>query len=453
MPELFICHAPADRALAETIVAYLEPADGISLVREECAQAALPDAWEAAEDAIGAILLLSQDSIPAVSTREVWGRLLESVSQKRGPSVLSVVVQRCNYPKILENHTRLIEWPSPDTDPKDALRTLSRWLFDLTAETESATPALPRLPGFEGRRDELERLFSALVDQPGRISLAGRAGAGKTALAHEFARRARPWFRDVIWIPAGLRPDMQVLNDLRPALDARRVLVVLDNLGPGIELPPTTRESLLITTRNRGPGTLDLVRVASPTLRLPDGDAARLWHAMAACHPERILLPLAARIAGFDQMADARRIASTLAARGLIHAFDESGDAFWMPLASRAAAETESLRLAHAAALAELMRKLPVQDRLAYRAEITASLEWALDNDWSHAPSIAWPAAAALRKTHPDEAIQVMVALRAAAHVRGEDRWVHDCDEELSWLTNAPLSRMAVAEPEQASLW
>jgi len=67
----------------------------------------------------------------------------------------------------------------------------------------------PRIAGFTGRADELDRLDeiltqerSAAVTQVGRAAVQGMGGVGKTALAVEYANRFRNLYDGVWWCPA-----------------------------------------------------------------------------------------------------------------------------------------------------------------------------------------------------------------------------------------------------------
>ena len=70
----------------------------------------------------------------------------------------------------------------------------------------------PRIAGFTGRADELDRLDAILtqdrpaaVTQVGRAAVQGMGGVGKTALAVEYANRFRNLYDGVWWCPAETR--------------------------------------------------------------------------------------------------------------------------------------------------------------------------------------------------------------------------------------------------------
>jgi predicted ATPase/DNA-binding SARP family transcriptional activator len=151
-------------------------------------------------------------------------------------------------------------------------------LLDAPAVSEPAAPA-PPLTSFIGRRHELAALRERLADPACRLlSLVGPGGVGKTRLAAELARLARPHFPDGVTLvalsgtllPAHLPGALAAAlglplvgdgwAELAAALSERKQLLVLDNFeqlleaaallarllhaAPGLTLLVTSREAL-----------------------------------------------------------------------------------------------------------------------------------------------------------------------------------------------------------------
>ncbi len=85
-----------------------------------------------------------------------------------------------------------------------AFRAIKRWLMSLSPLPRSAPFAPARQPSFNGRDAELETLCTLLADAPGMAVLEAAAGAGKTTLATEFARRHQEEFDAVFWLTCGV---------------------------------------------------------------------------------------------------------------------------------------------------------------------------------------------------------------------------------------------------------
>jgi len=151
---------------------------------EECGD--VTQAWEGGLGGGAVVLLLSPDAVPASSGRGAWQELLRHWESNAAPAVATVVVNPCAYPRLLDRRN---SFPWSEV----ALRQLERWVMDLEPPLPSWQPAA--LAWFTGREQELEQLWTRLVDVPGTCILAGN---GKTALAQEFARQARHNFRELL---------------------------------------------------------------------------------------------------------------------------------------------------------------------------------------------------------------------------------------------------------------
>jgi len=233
-----------------------------------------------------------------------------------------------------------------------------------------APPPLPPMPrdttDFTGRSGELAQIRSALVR--GRpVLLTGPPGYGKTALAVRAAHLLRDEFPDQVFVELGgtaaeppppgivatrvLRaltgraaPPERVPGELRSALTARRVLLVLDDAATESQIRALQRAAgptpVLVTSRRPLAG-LDLVqRIAVD--RLPARDSCRLLAAIVLAEGTTAQdlarlaelcdhVPLALRIAGnrvasrpgwtaaglVDQLAPRERRLDTLTAGDL----------------------------------------------------------------------------------------------------------------------------------------
>ncbi len=174
-------------------------------------------------------------------------------------------------------------YPSPDvlsgqaTDVRDR-NLLVAWKKS-TGSRKSPPPfqVIADLPYFVGRKEELEALEKALINNSrvALFSLQGMGGVGKTALAARLAYRMRPYFTDgVLWARVDTSDtmailstfaqaygrDVSALNDLesrsrvvRELLADKRALIVLDNAQESAQvqplIPPSGNCTVLVTTR------------------------------------------------------------------------------------------------------------------------------------------------------------------------------------------------------------
>ena len=94
------------------------------------------------------------------------------------------------------------------------LRAIERWAIGLHAE-EHSRGEIAALPWFASREQEMQWLYSHLVDSGGAtVTLAGGPAAGKTALAQEFTRRAARHFREFVWVGCGDSSDSFIVGEL-----------------------------------------------------------------------------------------------------------------------------------------------------------------------------------------------------------------------------------------------
>jgi hypothetical protein len=378
MLELFILHSPADKPAATAIAARLERWGDVQALMEECET--IPESWEGGLTSDAIVLLLSPDSVPGRPRLELWQPILEHLEGNASPPLGSVLVRDCSFPGRL-NRKRFFR--------SDQLRELERWIMGLHPPSERPQFTPPPLPGFQGRRRELDDLWNALADGSGTLALTNPApGSGKTWLAQQFVLEAGEHFRDVLWIQCRERSRTlivgevawrlgvpatgsfdEVIDRVEEELRVRRVLLVFDDVtgqAPVLAFPEG-RASVLMTARSHEPGWPDQVRVMPVTSG---------GYGAPACAPE-------------DDALHRQR--------------------------------AESLRTA-----------TPRADLI---AGIEAACEWAFRSDWDLAKGLARRLCVFLKAENRwMEAAHVYGRLRDAARERGDSEVEEDSTEELSWI-------------------
>jgi hypothetical protein len=321
MLRVFLGHSCAQKAVAMALAARL---DWGAEARVECWQAGpdetVLDGWEDGLDASALVLLLDPAIVPEEVSRDQWAPLLKHLESRSAPPVALFLAQPCRYPKLLErfaffrpgDERRLVEWVQ-------ALH------VDWSARAFEPAP-FPRFTGMEAQR---ETLWAGLVDRPGNMAVRGPAGAGKTALVHQFAREAAGQFRAVIWASCGDRPAEVVQaelagqlgvaedDDIAPVLAERRLLVVLDDVAgeAPVEWRPGWRTSVVTTSRNAGEG-LELTARAPRVHAELNVDATNALISLSLC--DRNAAPV--RVTG-------RAAVQELLAAGVVDAHDAGGEA------------------------------------------------------------------------------------------------------------------------------
>jgi hypothetical protein len=475
MVEIFLCCSPADREVAAAIAARLERGAGVTVTLDDGGTESVAVQWKWGDSAAAILLLLSPESVPLRAGRSDWGELLDHIGSNARPPVASALVRECGYPRLLERK-RFFRW---DAGPRDALRAIEKWALQLYSlpERRSFTPA--RLPWFEGREKELDRLWETLVDEAGTAVVVNpAAGSGKTSLAQEFSRQAGEHFRDVLWVACGGRSPASIVADLADQLgvdcegDAgeafaalartaggHRLLLVLDDAPPSLAVPVAEgRASVLVTTRSTQIETPRAARImrleAAPEFRpaVPDNPVdRRLWRAMAACHSSAIPLGLAARIAGIEP-AEAAEACERLIEGRLVDPFDWGNGRLRLPSQSIAAAGglEEDERRRHAEAIDELAsRPSASADFRQCTDEILPAFRWLAEADWERASAFGRRASALLgRCGRLAEGAELLAAVRNAADQRGDWEASDACSWELSWIRGVPY-RGARWKPER----
>lgn len=269
---VFPCHAPQDQAVVGELAAFLQP----NLDLDWCA----PEARvQPGEDLIARIdyalqgdivlVLLSPDSSPARWTRERWEPVLFGKVKEFGVKIACLLLSDCRFPPLLRNQNFF----DLTRDRLEGFRQLQRWLLQLRPPPQRIHFAPSPPAPFLDRPVELEWLRARVADRPGVAALTSAApGAGKTALAAEFAHQYDDTFHGVLWIPCGhcsaarlagemalqlgLRLEGDTLSnqeEIRLFCSDRRCLIVLDDVqtDAGLPLIPAGRASVLMTAERQ----------------------------------------------------------------------------------------------------------------------------------------------------------------------------------------------------------
>lgn len=469
MLDVFLCHSPADREIAEEIAARLERAEVKAWLEQSGPgdDESVAAIWEGGLSSAAILLLLSPEAVPARRSRATWRHVLEHLERSAEPALGSVLVRDCAYPAMLERN-RFFRWGD---DALQAARGIERWVMSLHAAPEQPMFVPARLPWFEGRESEIELLRERLVDQADAAVLAGQPGSGKTALAQEFARQASAQFRDILWVGYGDRSLPSIAGDLAAqlgmagdgpaeevyarvagAIREHRLLVIFDDPGKDLEelSPAGGRASVLITATEEP-------RLSFPvhTIRLHPGSYSapvrppagrrnlRLWQAMSVCRPQGFALELAAEIAGADPRAG-RASCDQLIEQRLADPFDEAGMYLRLSTASRAAAQAsadvQAERRRHAEVLhAAFSGRSKDPERCGrWIAEVRSALRWAMAADWKLAVELAQRSFQFLRaRRRTAEAFEILLWLSDAAEARQDQEVLESCEWELSWIRDA----------------
>src|SRR5205085_11502115 len=103
------------------------------------------------------------EAVPKRSTRELWGPILDHVSQNSEPPVAVVQAAECQFPPILQRRN-FFRWTANEPE---ALRALEEWVISLHGQQGKPAILPVHLPWFEGRQKELDLLWRTLVDRSG----------------------------------------------------------------------------------------------------------------------------------------------------------------------------------------------------------------------------------------------------------------------------------------------
>ncbi len=317
MPKVFPCYSISDRELARGLAAFLERGTGVEVLLEEGEMPPGADLIAKVEEGLSAdvvLVLFSPEAVPARWVLERWKSVFWEQAAEVGTALATVLFRDAKFPDLL----RRKNFFDLRQNRLAGFRAIKRWLMSLSPLDRKAPFQPARQPLFTGRDAELETLCVTLADTPGIAVVEGGPGAGKTALALEFARRHKEDFDAVFWLACGSRSaaaaagdlaaqlgvrldrDLESnLNDLRRLCAQYRCLIVLDDpvASTAALLAPRGRTSALITTRRSGMSDalsaaalpLDGAFPKDPaqlveTIRKLDGAEQRLLSAMRYAH-------------------------------------------------------------------------------------------------------------------------------------------------------------------------
>ena len=204
------------------------------------------------------LLVWSPAAAGSFATRLEWTSALAREISERRLRLGVVLLRDCELPQLL----RTKQYIDARADGEKGIRAVLDWLKGRRDAGRLAGGRAPvYLPdykpkGFVGRADHLERLRTALVDEPGMFLLTGEPGSGKSTLGLMFAWQAQRDFDAVLFQTCGRRrleeiageladqlreqlgedvtqrPPEEKLAKVKKWLKARRSLLVLDDLWP-----------------------------------------------------------------------------------------------------------------------------------------------------------------------------------------------------------------------------
>jgi hypothetical protein len=473
MPKVFPCFSTPDRELVHELAAFLERGAGVEVLLEEGEMHPGGDLIAKVEEGLSAdvvLVLLSPEAVPARWPLDRWKSVFWEQAAEAGTALATLLCRDSKFPDLLRRknffdlrHNRLA-----------AFRGIKRWLMSLSPLPRNAPFAAARQPAFQGRDAELETLCTLLADTPGMAVLqdAGAAGAGKTALAVEFARRHREDFDAIFWLTCGSRTAAALAGDLAAQLGVRldrdleanlneirrlsaqhRCLLILDDAAPATAalLAPRGRTSVLMTTRRSDLAatlsaavapldalfTPDASRLAD-TIRNLDSAAQRLLAAACACSPSGFPLDMAVRTADAEPEEAGDQVAGFVS-QNVLGPLDENGPRFLVPaiVRERVALRGDGQRWAryHALAVADLFGTPTGEDLTAYWPGLQHAFAWALDTDWRLASTLARRGLAwAKAQDRLAEAFEILQDWQRAAEQCADRRVLEDCAWEQIWI-------------------
>ncbi len=471
MPKVFPCYSATDRQLVHELAAFLERGAGVEVLVEEGEMQPGADLIAKAEEALSAdvaLVLISPESAPAKWVLERWKSVFWEQAAEMGTPLATLLCRDARFPDLL----RRKNFFDLRQNRLAAFRDIKRWLMSLAQVAREAPYAPAQQPAFTGRAEESELLAVLLADTPGMAVMEGAAGAGKTALAVEFARRRREEFDAVFWLAGGTRSAAALAGDLAAQLDVRldrdlesnlnelrrlcaryRCLLVLDDVEAATArlLAPRGRTSVLVTTRHQGLAemlsatAMPIVPFSQDASKLADvirdlgGAALRLLSAMCACAPSGFHLDMAARTADAEP-EEARELAARFASQALLIPLDENGPRFMVPalVRERAALRGDGGRWAryHALTVAGMFGELPAAQNLAaFWPDLQYAFTRALDTDWPLASKLA-RCGVSWAKAHDRlaEAFEILQDWQRVAEVHADRRVLEDCAWEQIWI-------------------
>jgi len=473
MRKVFPCYSTSDRSLAHELAAFLEHGTGVEVLLEEGEMPPGADLIAKVEEGLAAdvvLVLLSPEAVPARWILERWKSVFWEQAAEVGTSLATLLCRDAKFPDLLrrKNFFDLRQNRLP------AFRAIKRWLMSLAPPAQKATSAPARQPSFTGRDAELESLCTMLADTPGMAVVEGCPGAGKTALALEFARRHQEDFDAIFWLGCGPRSAAALAGDLAAQLGVRldrdlesnlnelrrlcaqhRCLLVLDDAVAATAplFAPRGRTSALVTTRRNdlaaalsaAPVALEGIFPKDPeqladTIRKLDGVEQRLLSAMCACAPTGFHLDMAVRTSDAEPQ-EGRDIAASFIAKEVLAPLDENGPRMMVPawVRERVALRGDGERWTrhHALAVADLFGALTAEgpDLAPYWPDLQHAFAWSLSADWPLASKLArrclsW----AKTQDRLAEAFEAMQDWQRAAERCADRRVLEDCAWEQIWI-------------------
>jgi hypothetical protein len=480
MPKVFLCYSTSDHELVGDLAAFLERGAGVEVLLEEGEMPSGGDLIAKVEEGLSAdvvLVLLSPDAVPPRWPLDRWKSVFWEQAADAGTALATLLCRDAKFPDLL----RRKNFFDLRQHRLAAFRAIKRWLMSLSPLPRQGPFAPARQPSFAERDAELETLCTLLADTPGMAVLqdSGAVGAGKTALALEFARRHGEEFDAVFWMTCGSRSAAALAGDLAAQLGVRldrdlesnlnelrrlcaqyRCLLVLDDAvaSTAALLAPRGRTSVLITTRRRDlAAAISAVSVPlascgsqcqdgsqlADTVRALNGAAQRLLSAMCACAASGFPLDMAVRTADAE-MEDARDIVAGFVSQGVLIPLDENGPRFLVPavVRERVALRGDGLRWAryHARAVADLFGAQSgtgdlTADLTAHWPDLQQAFAWALEADWPLASKLARRALTwAKAQDRLAEAFEILQDWLRAGERHVDRRVMEDCAWEQIWI-------------------
>jgi hypothetical protein len=270
LPEsVFLAHAPAEGALARDLAAFLESGCDVRCHVDDACLEPGEDLVEKFEQGLGfevLVVLLSHSLSPRPIPRERWEPVFSGELQRLSTAVLLLDLGNAWFPAQVKRTL-------PVFDARASAAHAFRWVKRRIWAKRRQFPLSP----LAAWSLDLEPLYAQIADRPGRASV---SAAG----AQRIAAEADSEFELVVWVHCmnrslaqitgqiggqlGVPLDGPVARDierLRPVLENRRLLVILDAPDTKTEEIFTGgRSSYLITTEsvhaNPEPDSLPLAR-------------------------------------------------------------------------------------------------------------------------------------------------------------------------------------------------
>lgn len=463
---VFLTHSRQDRPVACELVGFIERgmSDGVLVDSGEIGEGEnLLDKTGEGLSAQAILVLLSPASVPGQWARDEWMRALIHEPRDAGVPIAFLLCGDCRIPELL----RRGKFFELGNDPLAAFRKVKHWLL----EVQPARPDPPRLPRpvHRGSREtELETLRCAIADKPGLALIEGPPGAGKTALAAEFADRHESDFEWTVWVDCAHRGAAGIAGDLasvlglrlersiaesnesvRRFLETRRVLLVLDGAdatAAGVVAGGST--SVLLTARRTAGEWQDRAAVhlrlpGAPAEHPPLDDRERtLMEAMCACAPSGFPLAIAAHAAGMSEM-EASKLAAQMAEKRAV--VDLGGARYAVPCIFRdASLPPAPVQQRYREAVARRLAACALSGGFEDYGDARHAVAWCFsdnssgDDDWRAGCDIAWRAASLAREAgRMPEAHEFLMALFTTAEQRQDREWLRPCVQELIWILNS----------------